>query len=339
MLRPAALAILCFAGLVRAQTTYELRNDATPAPVRQTAEYNEDEAVVTEARRLIAAGRTGAAKDLLTRWLKAGNRKNNPWLPDALLARGDARLARNDEFKSLYDYEKVLKDHTASDAFTKALEREYDVASLYLNGRRKKVFGMRLDSGVPTAEEIIIRINERLPGSNLAERSLLELADYYYRVRDLTMAAETYDVFLALYPRSAMRARAQQRRIYATIAQFKGPRHDASGLIEARYQIEDFQRDFPVEAQRLGMSDALQARLDESAAEQLLTVARWYMKRDDGPSARLTLVRLIRKHPGTGAAREGYQLMERKGWAMPGAEPVATPADAPPTDLPDAATP
>ena len=54
------------------------------------------------------------------------------------------------------------------------------------------------------------------------------------------MAAETYDVFLTLFPKSEHRRKAMQRRVYSNIARFKGPKYDASGLVEAKFQIERF---------------------------------------------------------------------------------------------------
>ena len=72
--------------------------------------------------------------------------------------------------------------------------------------------------------------------------------------------------------------------------------------------------------------------LDESAAAQMLTSARWHLRRSDEPSARLVLRRLVRKHPQTVASREAMELMKERGWPLPpdGVTPVApaTPEDA-----------
>lgn len=290
-----------------------------------------DARLMDRARRLLADDKPGEARSLLTAWLDAEDRTTNPYQPEAFILRGDARLAESDEEDALRDYEKVVKNYPGSEQFVPALERELSVARLYLSGRHRKALWFRIESGKPLAEEIIIRINERLPGSRLAEDALIELADYYYQDRDLKMAAEAYDVFLSRFPKSDYRARALQRRAFSSIARFKGPRHDASGLIEARYQIEDFQREYPADAERLGMSDALIARLDDSAGEQLLTVGMWYLRRGEEASARLTLGRLLRQHPGTAAARQALKMFEERTWTLPGspatpASPVPEPA-------------
>ena len=108
-----------------------------------------------------------------------------------------------------------------------------------------------------------------------------------------------------------------QRRVFANIARFKGPEYDTSGLIEAQYLIQDFAKRYPAEAERIGMNDALVARLDESAGAQMLEIAKWYVVRRDDVSAKLTIRRLFRKHPQTVAARQAAAMCRERGWPVP----------------------
>ncbi|MCC6677227.1 MAG: outer membrane protein assembly factor BamD [Phycisphaerales bacterium] len=333
----------------RAQSTYQLDPAGdwvqTSAPDPAT-----DEGRIAEARRLIAEGKASRAEDILDEFIEKYQLKDNPWLPEAYLARGDAKNARGREEAALYDYEEVIKSYAGSDAFPKAVEREMDIGVRYLNGLRRRFLGMRLVSGDRVGEELLIRVQERLPGSRIAESANLQLADFYYRNRDLRMAAEAYDVFLINYPKSEFREKAMQRRVYANVARFKGPRYDASGLVEAEILVNDFVQRAPADAERAGMNDALLARIDDSLALQLLDTAQWYLRRKDEVSAKLTLNRLIRRHPLSSAARQGIAIMEQHGWTPPPApgpvmeppaaalQPAAT-SSPPPGDAAPAATP
>ncbi|MCX5690342.1 MAG: outer membrane protein assembly factor BamD [Planctomycetota bacterium] len=312
----AALVVACAAGGVWGQQkVFEMTGTGWEA--KAAAEPGSDAAVIAGARKLLAEGEASKAIDILDTWIEANETTKNPNLPEALLVRGDAILEDGNEFEALYDYERITQDYAGSEYFVRALEREFEVAKLYLGGLRKKSLGLfRIDSGIPIAEEIIMRINERLPGSRLAERAMLALADYYYEERDLRMAAESYDVFLTLFPRSEFRQKAMQRRVYSNIAQFKGPSYDASGLVEAKYQAQRYQTEYPVDAERSGLGEVLTARLDEQTARQLLEVAEWYEKRGDPPSQRLTLQRLLRKHPQSGAAQIATEVLTKNGWPL-----------------------
>lgn len=283
----------------------------TEAPTAGT-----DEAEIAEARRALANGESSRAYSLVHAWIKEHRRTSNPLLAEAYLLRGDACSAMGDEYHALYDYERVILEHAGSPAFATAVERELAIATAYVNGtKRKGNLGLRLTDATGTGEELLIRTQERLPGSQLAEQAGIELADYYfYRLRDLRLAAEAYDLFTENYPLSRWRMKAMRQRIYANIGRFKGPKFDASGLVEARFLIDDFAQEYPAEAERAGLSDALLARIDESIAAQKLTKARWYLRRGDGVSARFMLNRIRRDFPTTTAATRALELLVARGW-------------------------
>lgn len=309
-----ALALLAFGPNARGQSTsYEL-DDSRGWVTAHRPEPGTDEETIGRARSLLAEGKARQARSMLNAWLDQYEDTDNPRLAEAYLLRGDARTATGSEYWALYDYEEITKNFQASEVFEKAVEREFEIGRRYLNGLRTKFLWMRIEDAAPLGEELMVRVQERLPGSRLAERACLELADYYYRERDLGLAAETYDIFLKNFPRSEYRQKAMQRQIYANIARFKGPQYDASGLVEAQYLIKEFVDRYPAEAERSGISDALLARLDESAGAQMLETARWYVRRGDTVSARFTLSRLLRKHPQTTAAAVGRRIMAENGW-------------------------
>lgn len=345
----AAAAIATLPAFARAQQQeFRLDDEGSWNPAA-APEPGSDQELIQRARIALAEGRPDRAYAIVDAFLERNERTANPFLPEAYLLRGDARTARGDEYKALYDYEEVIKNFPGTEQFTLAIERELDIGVRYLAGLRRKFLGLRIDNARSIGEELLMRVQERLPNSRLAERACIELADHYYRSRDLKMAAEVYAVFVTNYPESQYRQKAMQRLIYANIGRFKGPRYDASGLIEAEALIEDFSQTFPAEAENAGLNDALVARLDESAAAQMLDTARWYLRRDDPVSARLTLRRLIRRHPAAVAAVRAQEILDENGWTAqapaaaspdqpvpegppePDAEESSTPADSAPT--------
>lgn len=285
--------------------------------------------MITEARALLADDKPDAAFRLVDDWIDVHERSDNPYLADAYLLRGDAWVARGNEYKALYDYEQIVRDFPASEAFPQAIDREIVIGNRYLNGLKRKIWGMRIDGARPLGEELLVRAQERMPGSELAERAALDLADHYYRERRLDMATDMYDIFLRNFPESAHREHAMERRIFANIARFKGPRYNASGLVEASALIDDYQAEYPIEAERIGLTGALESRIEESAAAQRLENARWYLRRNDLVAARIALERLVRDHRGTVAAEQGELLLVERGWmAAPAApEPLLRPAE------------
>ncbi len=276
-----------------------------------------DEAVLSEARRELAQGQARRGFDVIDRWLSARERTDHPLLPQAYLLRADAQSAAGDEYQALYDYESLIKSFPGSPEYVTAVERELDIAVRYVNGTRRKMAGIRWVDAAEVGEELLLRVHERLPGSRLAERASIELADYYYRTRDLESAAIAYELFQQNHPRSAYTMRARQRQIFANLGRFKGPRYDSTKLLDSRLLIDRFRRDYPAQAEQLGLDEALGARIDESGAQQMLDAADWHLRRGDAPGSRLILNRLVRQHSQTATAQRTLALLRERGWLVP----------------------
>lgn len=257
------------------------------------------------ARQALAADQFAKARDLATQWIERYPR--HELLPEAYVLRGDARVADGDEYEALFDYEFVGKAYPGSEAFVIALERELEIAKQYAGGLKRKLWGLRIIDASAEAEELLILIQQRLPGSRLAEQAGLELGEYYFSHQELESAAEMYSIFIELYPRSEYVSEARRRLIYANIASFKGPEHDANGLIEARALLSALRTMEPATAQRVG-ADSIITRIDDSLAEKMLATALWYLKVNDAVSAEFTIRRLIRKYPASTASDRALKL-------------------------------
>ena len=289
--------------LAHAQTDYTLDDFDHWTPSKVPSPVDEQ---LQQARVALANGDAARALNLSENFLE-----NNPLgqgRADALLIQGDAQLALGYEYKALFAYEDVARRYSSSASFIPALEREYEIAKAYAHGLRKRFIGTFrwIDAG-DDAQEIFIRIQERLPGSELAEKAGMELSDYYFRIRDMPLAADSYDLFVQNYPRSKRVNKAKLRLIYSYYAQFKGPQYDASGLREATSRLKLLQADDPALAQQIG-AEALLVRVYESEAAKLLNDARWYQSMGDFISTELTLRSLVKRFPKSIATIEALRI-------------------------------
>ncbi len=258
------------------------------------------------ARRALAAGDSKRAEYLAGAWIK--RHPNHALQPEAYLIRGDALHARGNHYKALFDYEYIARVFPASEAFITAAERELEIARLFATGTKRRLWGLRLLDASDEVQELLIRIQERLPGSRLAEEAGMELADFYFRRREMDLAADMYAIFIENYPHSDQLTKARRRLIYAHLASFKGPEFDATGLHDAKALLEQFRVEEPAEAQRVG-AEALLTRIDESDAQKLLGTARWYLRTRDVLAADYTIRRLLRTYPRSVAATDASRLM------------------------------
>lgn len=325
-------------GAALGQERYELSGgqwQKQPAPEPGTPEGQ-----IQTIRRHLAAGRADEARELAGAWIE--QHPNHPLLVESYLLRGDARVAIRHYYNALFDYEYVIRYFPASEQFHTALEREYEIARLFINGMNRRFLGMRLLPADGEGEELLIRIQERAPGSELGERASLTLADYYYESGDMLSAADAYDLFLENYPASVQREWAMLRLIQSSLARFKGPRFDPTGLIDAAQRLRMYREEFPAAADRVG-ADALLVRIDESLAQGRYLTARWYERRSEPVSAAYLYRRVIEDYPQTAAAEQALAALETMPTAVlrglpagPGGGDASRPTTAPADDdMPD----
>lgn len=314
ILFPLIASVFLLTAHAAAQSSEFELNESGQWSQTQAPEPGSDAAIMAEATRLLAQNKPGKARGMLGDWLERNKRTRNAHIAHAYYLHGLARVRNGDEYKALFDLEAIIRDFPQSEFFLDAVELEYQIGLDYLNGKNRKFLGFRIENARPTGEELLIRTQERVPGSALGEEAAINLADHYYARRELKLAAEMYSIFRQNFPNSSRVQRAMLREIEANIARFKGPRYDGSGLLDAKLLIEEYQRQFPADAIRSGITDGLNAWIDESAAQQVLDTARWYLKVNDEPSARFTLARLVRRHPATDAADEALDIMLDHGW-------------------------
>ena len=305
-----AVALSFAAGGV-AQPSYELTDDGfvavdVPEPGTPAAE-------LADARRLLAEGESKEAEKALTRWLKTY--KNDSLTVEALLVRGDAILMQGDYYRSLYDYEKIATLYPATEQFNVALQREFEVATRYTQGLKRKLWGRRWLPAGDDGAELLIRIQERVPGSALGEKASEALAEYYYTDGQMDLASEAWDLFLLNYPESDLRSLALLRGIQASLARFKGPEFDATGLIDAQERLRQFESEFPAAAERVGTAGLL-VRVRESLARRDFSSAAWYDRTGQAVSAAVLYRRLLVEYGDTEAAADAAQRLEQLGEAV-----------------------
>lgn len=294
-----------------AQDRYELTDagwERVAAP-----EPGTPEAELQHIRRLLAEGDAKGAMQTADAWIEANPGSDR--MPQALLLRGDSKVAQQEYWEALYDYEQLIIEWPASPEYLTAIEREYAVAEVFIGGWKRKLLGLRVLPTDGEGEELLIRVQERAPGSTIGERASLRLADYYFGKQEMGLAAEAYDLFLANYPQSDRREWAMLRLIQANLARFKGPEFDGTGLLEADERLALYAAEFPAAAERIGV-DALRERIAESQAKRDLTSAAWYDRRGDEVAATSVYRRLVRDYPQTTAAQDAVRWLDKHGYAV-----------------------
>ncbi len=321
------LAILVFVSpFTRAETvalapkTFELGQDGKFRPIEEPSASTapSDDIIqnpeLDRIEQLLADKKAGQANGPMIRWIKA-----NPVAPDRdrglfLLAEMYSQIGN--KIRAYYHLDELMDYYPGSRLFYPSLEKQYAVADAYLRGYKRRFLRIPFLSANDEAVEILFRIQERAPGSPIAERALLRTADYYYDSSQFDFAADAYAAYARSYSRSPEISRVRLRQAFSSLAQFRGLRFDATPVIDAKAQLQDIQAEYPEMAQRENVADVLE-RIDGILAARIAQTADFYRRTNQPRAAAHNLRYLVDNYPESPeAAKAQRQLAKMPAWAL-----------------------
>jgi len=285
-----------------AESTWELRGDRWVEIPRETpATAPAVEPLLDQAEAMILAGNHKAGLRTAVQWMR-GKPKDTPQRDRALMLIAEASYLEGDRIDAYYYLEQLMDEHPDSPLFHRALQRQYDIADAFLNGYKRVFIWFPILDAEDEAIDMLYRLQQRAPGSAIAEKALLRTADHYFNKSDFDLASDAYGVYLSSYGRSPLVPQVRLKRAYATLAQFRGIRYDATPLIDARAQLVDIANTYPDIADEEGLDDLIR-RIDETFARKLYRTADFYRRTREPKAAVYHYRYLIATFPNSAEAK------------------------------------
>lgn len=278
-----------------------------------------------KAEQLLGSGQSDAALEALLTWIKAPGNRLAPDRDRALFLLATAYYQLDERITAFYHLDELLDYYPESRFFYPALEKQYQIGDEFLKGHKRKLLGFPVISADEEAIEMLFRIQERSPGSPLAERALLRTADYYFSQSEWELAGDAYTAYARSYPRSPQIGRVRLQRALSSFAQFRGTRHDATPLVDARAQFEDVKARYPELAEQANVQKFIDT-INTTLARKMLGTADFYRRTSKPKAAAYTLLTLVNTYPLLPESDQARQELERlPEWAVEQAAAVRTP--------------
>jgi outer membrane assembly lipoprotein YfiO len=295
--------------------------------VDRNAEQPEIDPELVRVENLINSGYYSEASKRAVAWLLAN--KTSPIRDRGLFLNAEALYRYGDRVRSFYYLDELMDEYPESKLYYPALEKQYQIADDFLPSDTHRPYKSRficlpIVGREEEAIEMMYRIQQRSPGSPLAEKALLRTADYYYADGQYDLAGDAYAAYAKSYPRSPLLPRVRLRGAYANLAQFRGPKFDATPAIDARAQLSEIQNLYPDLSAQENVQGLID-RIDREFARKLLLTGNFYV-RTHRPDGAVYLYRsVINNYPNSPeAAQARTALATMPKWALEQPEPGRT---------------
>jgi outer membrane protein assembly factor BamD (BamD/ComL family) len=274
--------------------TWEFRAGQWMEAPKPTTAPTVDEPMLDQAEQLLIQHDAKAAKKILIAWEKIN--KHSPVRDRCIFLFADVYYQRDDHVKSFFYCDELMDEYPESKLFQAALQKQFDIAQEYLNGYKETFLGMRvLDMGTEGVQ-MMWRIQQRSPGSPLAEKGLRATADYYFNDADYDLSEDAYNAYIQDYPHSDQIPRIKLRAAFSSLAQFRGVKFDASNIIDARAQLMVIQKEYPDLAAEENVQTVLD-QIDSAFAKKLLELGDFYERTHEPRGAVYEYRFLVQTYP------------------------------------------
>jgi outer membrane assembly lipoprotein YfiO len=276
--------------------TIELRNGQYWEPVANPTTAPVTDETLDRVGQLVANNNNTPAKKILIAWLK--REKISPLRDRALYLLGLANYQYGDRIAAFYNFDELMDKYGESKYFYPALEKQYQIADAYLSGYKRRFLGIPLLRAEDEAIEMLFRIQQRSPGSPLAEKALKRTADYYYADAQYDLAVDAYQAFIERYKRSPDMPQVRLKKAFAELAQFRGTKFDPTPVINARTSLEELAIDYPDLARQENVSAVID-RIDAALARKVYQNAQFYIRTHEPGAAAYNFKYLIKNYPNS----------------------------------------
>jgi outer membrane protein assembly factor BamD (BamD/ComL family) len=154
------------------------------------------------------------------------------------------------------------------------------------------------------------RVVERVPGTALAEQSLMKVADWHFDEQQWDEASEAYDRYVELFGRRYRSERAELRAAQSIYSSYEGSAFDDTPLVESEQRFQTYLANYPSQATRQEIPAVLN-EIELRKARKDFQTAAFYERIERPRPAAFYYRQVMGLYPGTTFADQAEAALLR----------------------------
>lgn len=216
---------------------------------------------------------------------------------DAQMKAADMAALAGDYDRAVALYNEYLTKYPKGEDFDKALEGLYNIGQKFLEGARRRLFGVKTFPSMARAQEIFESIVKTAPFSKWAPLAQFYAGQAIEKQSRPDEAIAAYQEVISRYPTDPTAADAQYQIGYVYLVESRTA-YDKSAATKAQEAFEDFLSRYPTSEKAPQAQDnlkTLQGRENSNA----VNIAKFYDKKKNFKAAVIYYNEVIKEQPGT----------------------------------------
>ena len=234
--------------------------------------------------------------------------------PEAQWTIGLAYEVKDEHYKAFESYQKVVEEYPSTERINEIIGREFKIANLFYEGKKKRVMGVIFFPSIDKAIEIFKKVIENAPYGEYADISQYKIGLCHMKQLNYEDAKVEFEKLINEYPKSSLADDAKYQIAFASsLMSLKAP-YDQEALEEGIKVSEEFSLEYTESELGEDVKD-IKAQLRSKEAEKAFQIARFYEKKKKLGSARIYYESIVKDYPESHWAVEAKKRLEILGGA------------------------
>ncbi len=201
-------------------------------------------------------------------------------------------------YKAFVVYNKILSQYPNSKRTSLIVEKMYEIGSVFLDGKKRKILGLELLPALATAEQIFAAIVDNAPYSDFGDDAQFQMGECYKKMKEYTKAVEAFEKVIKRYPESSLRDKARYQIAICSLMASQPSEYEQGSTDRAITEFKDFIDEAPPEDLAEEAQKAI-SRLEDKKAKHEYEIAQYYESRRRYDSAVIYYRSVITNYPET----------------------------------------
>ncbi|HEY2799234.1 MAG TPA: tetratricopeptide repeat protein [Chthoniobacterales bacterium] len=205
---------------------------------------------------------------------------------------------KGDLIRAARSYRGLMEYYPDTEHFTEAIESQFRIGELYVNGKKIKLFGIPLATSMDTAVEIFAAIVRSAPYGRYTARAQFDIGRAREKEGAGDLAVTAYQAVVEKFPDDPLAVDAQYQIGYIWLKAARGGSYDPAAAEKARIAFEDFLFRFPKSEKAPQARENLRL-LAHREIKGSLDTAKYYDRHKYYRAAVIYYNEVIREQPGS----------------------------------------
>ncbi len=270
-----------------------------------------DENVSGNAQELFRIGQSAENSGNYSRAIKAYRALVRRHPKDTLAEGAAYRFAvltekYGDPLKAAAAYRVVVENYPKSPHFSEAIEAQFRIGEMYLNGKKIRLLGIPIGKALDRAIEIFAAIVRTAPYGKYTARAQFNIGRATEKQGAADAAVTAYTAVVDKFPNDPIAADAQYQIGYLWFKTARSGGYDAKAVANAKLGFQDFLFRYP-KSEKVAQARENLRLLDQKQTSDAFRIAKFYDKQKNYRAAVIYYNDVIRQQPGSSQSDRAKQ--------------------------------